>query len=162
MTGPPYRRRRKGQAQVVIAERIEALRRHEMVGQLLRFAVTGVAVTLLYAAVYWPIATFGNRLFFLGTGAEWPTIAGVIAFVVATAVGNVAHSRISFRGHGTRDARTKHRFVLVQLMGFGLNQLFIWLLTGPLIHGATWWPLIPAATVTPLLTFWVQRNWVFA
>ena len=152
---------------MVIAERIEALRRHEMVAQLVRFAVTGVAITLLYAAVYWPIATYGHRILSLGGphgrgGAEWPLIGVVIAFAVATVVGNVAHSRISFRGHGSRDARTAHRFFIVQMFGFGLNAFFTWLLTGPLIHGATWLPLLPAATATPLLTFWVQRNWVFA
>jgi putative flippase GtrA len=132
-----------------------------VIGQLIRFGVTGVAVTLLYAAVYWPFATYGNRIFRLGEGAEWPIVAGVIAFVVATAVGKVAHSRISFRGHGSRDKRTAHRFTVVQLLGFGLNQAFIWLLTGPVVHGPTWWPLVPAVFVTPLLTFWLQRNWVF-
>ena len=50
----------------------------------------------------------------------------------------------------------------MQLFGFGLNQAFIWLLTGPLMHGPTWWPLVPAVFVTPLVTFALQRNWVFA
>ncbi len=132
----------------------------------MRFGVTGLAVTAFYSAVYWPIATYGHRLIRLGgttdQGAVWPLIAVVIAFVSATAVGNVAHSRISFRGHGTRDARTAHRFVVVQLFGFGLNALFTWVLTGPLLHGPTWWPLVPAVAVTPLATFWLQRNWVYA
>ena len=132
-----------------------------MIGQLLRFGVTGLAVTAFYAAVYWPIATFGDRLIHLGGGAVWPLIAVVIAFASATAVGNVAHSRFSFRGHGTRDPRTAHRFVVVQLFGFGLNALFTWVLTGPLFGGPTWWPLVPAVAVTPLATFWLQRNWVY-
>ena len=133
-----------------------------MLGQLVRFGITGVGVTLFYAAVYWPIATYGNRLIALGDGAEWPIIGGVIAFAAATMVGQVAHSRISFQGHGSRDRRTTHRFVVVQLFGFALNQAFIWLLTGPLVHGATWWPLVPTVLVTPLITFGLQRNWVFA
>lgn len=133
-----------------------------MVTQLIRFGVVGVGVTLFYSAVYWPIATFGNRAFYLGEGAEWPVIGGVIAFVAATLVGRIAHGRISFAGHGTRSRRTAHRFVIVQAMGFVLNQSFIWLLTGPLVHGQTWWPLVPTVLVTPLVTFWLQRNWVFA
>ena len=60
-----------------------------------------------------------------------------------------------------RDERTAHRFLLVQLLGFGLNQVFIWVLTGPLLHGPTWWPLVPAVFVTPLVTFGLQRNWVY-
>ena len=133
-----------------------------VVGQLVRFAVTGVGVTVFYACVYWPLATYGHRLVWLGAGAVWPLVAGVVAFGAASAVGHVAHSRISFRGHGSRDERTAHRFLVVQLIGFALNQAFIWLLTGPLLHGPTWWPLVPAVFVTPLVTFGLQRNWVFA
>ena len=137
-------------------------RTHEVVGQLVRFGITGVALTLFYAAIYWPLATYGHRLVPLGQGAVWPLVAVVIAFLVATAAGNVAHSRISFRGHGTRSRRTAHRFFLVQLFGFALNAGFTWLLTGPVMHGPTWWPLVPATFVTPLATFWLQRRWVFA
>ena len=150
-----------------LAGRAAALVESGVLAQLIRFGITGVAVTLFYAAVYWPLATYGHLLLPLGGphgrgGAVWPLIAGVIAFIAATGVGNVAHSRISFKGHGTRDARTAHRFLVVQLFGFGLNQAFIWLLTGPLVHGPTWWPLVPAVFVTPLVTFGLQRNWVFA
>lgn len=133
-----------------------------VLGQLVRFGITGVAVTLLYDAIYWPLATYGNRLIPLGEGAEWPVVAGAIAFLIAVAVGKVAHGRISFRGHGTRNSRTAHRFLVVQLFGFALNQCFIWVLTGPLVHGQTWWPMVPATLVTPLITFGLQRNWVFA
>jgi len=145
-----------------LRRQLDGLRTSGVLGQLVRFGITGGAVTVFYAAVYWPLATFGNRLVPLGDGAEWPIIAGVIAFAAATAVGKVAHSRISFHGHGTRSRRTAHRFLVVQLFGFALNQGFIWLLTGPLVHGPTWWPLVPAVLVTPLVTFGLQRNWVFA
>ena len=137
-------------------------RHRAVLAQLIRFGVTGLAVTAFYSAVYWPIATYGGRLVPLGSGAVWPLIAVVIAFLAATAVGRQAHSRVSFRGHGGRDARTAHRFFVVQLFGFGLNALFTWVLTGPLVHGPTWWPLVPAVLVTPLVTFGLQRNWVFA
>ena len=43
-----------------------------------------------------------------------------------------------------------------------LNSVFVWVLTGPLLHGATWWPLVPILFVTPLLTFALNRLWVFA
>jgi putative flippase GtrA len=143
-----------------IHRQVELWRTSGVIGQLVRFGFTGVAVTAFYACVYWPIATLGQR--WLGGGALLPLVAGTIAFVAAAAVGHVAHSRFSFKGHGARNERTAHRFFIVQLLGFALNQSFIWLLTGPLTHGKTWWPLVPAVFVTPLITFALQRNWVFA
>ena len=144
-----------------VLERIDG-RHRALLAQLVRFGVTGLAVTAFYSAVYWPIATYGHRVLYVAPGAAWPLIAVVIAFVAATAVGTVAHSRISFKGHGSRDKRTAHRFAVVQGFGFGLNLLFTWALTGPLLHWPTWTPLVPAVAVVPLATFWLQRNWVFA
>ena len=68
--------------------------------------------------------------------------------------GYVLHSRVSFRGHGSRDnAAAAHRPLLHRrLISLGLNSLFVWLLTGPL-DGPTWWPVIPMLFVTPLVTF---------
>jgi putative flippase GtrA len=129
------------------------MRANGVLGQLVRFGVTGVAVTLFYAAVYWPLATYVLN----------PNIAVLIGFVLATIVGRFAHGAISFRGHGTRSKRTAQRFFLVQLFGMLLNQGFTWLLvTGPFFHGPTWWSLVPAVFLVPLVTFGLQRNWVFA
>ncbi|MBM6576808.1 GtrA family protein [Microvirga sp. SRT01] len=135
-----------------MASRIEQWRTSGVLGQLVRFGVTGVAVTLFYAAVYWPLATYVMN----------PNLAVLVAFVLATAVGRFAHGAVSFRGHGTRDRGTAVRFTIVQALGFLLNQGFTWaLVTGPFVHGPTWWPLVPAVFVVPLVTFGLQRNWVF-
>jgi putative flippase GtrA len=56
--------------------------------------------------------------------------------------------------------QTQGRFVLVQSGGLVLNALFTWVLTGPM-QGPTWWPLVPAVVVTPLLGFVLNRKWVF-
>jgi putative flippase GtrA len=145
-----------------ILRQVEHWRASGVIGQLVRFGITGLAVTAFNDCVYWPLATYGPRLLWLGGGAVWPLVAGLIAFIAASMVGRVAHSRISFKGHGSRDHRTAHRFLAVQLFGFALNEGFIWVLTGPLLHGPTWWPLLPQTFVTPLVTFGLQRNWVFA
>ena len=124
----------------------------EMLGQLFRFGVVGGLSTLVYAAVYWPLATY----------VVHPVLASVLGFAVAVVFGYVLHSNWSFKGHGTeRTPATQTKFVLVQLFGMGLNLAFTWILTGPLLDGPTWWPLIPVATVTPLATFALQRSWVF-
>ncbi len=136
-----------------IIRQVEQWRSSGMLGQLIRFGITGVGVTLFYAAIYWPLATYVMN----------PNLAVLIAFLLATAVGKVAHGRVSFRGHGTRDERTAHRFFVVSLLGFVLNQGFTWLLvTGPFFHGPTWWPIVPAVFMTPLVTFGLNRAWVFA
>jgi putative flippase GtrA len=137
---------------LVLAGRLEHWRTSGVLGQLIRFGLTGGAVTVFYAAVYWPLATYVIN----------PNLAVLVAFVLATIVGRFAHGAVSFRGHGTRDRRTAWRFFVVQMFGFLLNQGFTWaLVTGPFLHGPTWWPLVPAVFVVPLVTFGLQRNWVF-
>ena len=124
---------------------------HETFGQLVRFAIVGFALAGVYSAIYWYLATY----------VMTPVLAVVIAFVVSVSIGFVLHSRWSFRGHGAReDHRLKVKFLLVQLSGFFLNELFTWALTGP-FRGPTWWPLVPAIFVTPLATFALNRRLVF-
>jgi putative flippase GtrA len=123
---------------------------------MIRFGIVGGFSTLLYAIVYWPLATYVMP----------PVAAVVVAFAIAVCVGYVLHSRWSFRGHGRRErtAREQTRFLIVQSIGLALNAAFTWVLTGPssLFHGPTWWPLVPAVIVTPLATFVLNRQWVFA
>lgn len=125
-----------------------------LLGQLVRFALTGGLLTLLVAGGYWAVATF--------LGVE-PMLSLTLNFLVFTALGYVLHSRFSFRGHGSRDnlrARTA-RFFTVNVLGFFLNQLFVWVLVKQL-GGPTWWPVIPIVFVTPLVTFALNRRWVFS
>ena len=125
---------------------------HETIGQLVRFAIVGFALAALYSAIYWYLATY----------VMTPVLAVVVAFLVSVSIGFVLHSRWSFRGHGRHEDNVlKIKFVAVQLSGFVMNEIFTWVLTGPLVHGPTWWPLIPAIFVTPLATFALNRQLVF-
>ena len=124
---------------------------HETVGQLIRFAIVGFSLAGVYSVIYWVLASYVMP----------PMAAVVIAFLVSVSIGFVAHSRWSFRGHGAEeDHRLKIKFLLVQSSGFVLNEIFTWVLTGPM-HGPTWWPLVPAIFVTPLATFALNRQLVF-
>ncbi len=138
-------------------ERIGAIRDSGVLGQLARFGIAGAMASAVYSAVYLPVAWYivGERL---------AVIAVVPAFIVAASVGFVLHSRWSFRGHGTRDpsGRQHLKFVLVQLAGMVLNLAFTWAITGPLLHGPAWAALIPCFLVTPLATFSLNRQLVFA
>jgi putative flippase GtrA len=120
--------------------------------QLVRFALVGFFLAGVYSAIYWYLATYVMA----------PVLAVAIAFLVSVSLGFVMHSRWSFRGHGRReDNRLKIKFLAVQSFGFVLNEAFTWVLTGPLLHGPTWWPLIPAIFVTPLATYVLNRQLVF-
>lgn len=134
---------------------MKLLREHgQVLGQLVRFGLTGLLLTLLVAGGYWLLAEYG--------GVE-PKLSMTINYVVFTALGYLLHSRFSFRGHGSRDRphlRTA-RFLTVNTTGFLLNQLFVWLLVDHM-GGPTWWPVIPIVFVTPFVTFALNRRWVFA
>lgn len=124
-----------------------------LAGQLLRFGLVGGFVTALGVIVYYVPATY------FGVA---PLLSNLLGYGVAVAFGYVLHSRVSFRGHGSRDnpARRSFRFFIVSLVSLGLNSLFVGILTGPL-DGPTWWPVIPMLFVTPLVTFALNRQWVF-
>jgi putative flippase GtrA len=125
----------------------------DLFGQVIRFGLVGGFVTALGAIVYYVPATY------MGVA---PLAANFLAYAVAAAVGYFLHSNVSFKGHGARDrpATRTGRFILVSLISLGLNSLFVWVLTGPL-EGPTWWPLVPMLFVTPLVTFSLNRQWVF-
>ncbi|HET9428268.1 MAG TPA: GtrA family protein [Allosphingosinicella sp.] len=126
----------------------------EILGQLVRFGVAGVLLTILVAGGYCVLATF--------FGVE-PMLSLTLNYLVVTGIGYWLHSRFSFRGHGSRDneAVRTARFFAVNTFGFLVNQLFVWLLVKHL-GGPTWWPVLPILFVTPLVTFALNRRWVFA
>jgi putative flippase GtrA len=120
--------------------------------QLVRFALVGFCLAGVYSAIYWYLATYVMP----------PVLAVLVAFLVAVSLGFVMHSRWSFRGHGQReDHKLKIKFLAVQSFGFVLNEVFTWVLTGPWVHGPTWWPLVPAIFITPLATYALNRQLVF-
>ena len=125
----------------------------EMVGQLVRYGVTGGLASIVNFGVYWLLAVGGLD----------PNFAWTVGYLAAVAVGYVVHSRWSFRGHGRRDnlARTGGRFLAVSVVSFMLNQLWVWLLVRELAW-PLWSPLPLVLGVTPLVVFSLNRRWVFA
>lgn len=121
--------------------------------QMGRYAFAGLAITLALAASYWAMAELG--------GID-PMISLTIAFVVFSIISYVTHGAYSFKGHGERDRHHVRvtRFVAVTLVGFCLNQFFVWLLVKHL-GGPTWWPIPPIVLITPLVTFGLLRRFVY-
>ena len=122
-------------------------------GQLIRFGMVGGFVTALGVVAYYVPATY------LGVA---PLLSNLLGYLVAMAFGYVMHSRISFRGHGSRDnvVQRTGRFFIVSLVSLGLNSIWVWSLV-EYLNGPTWWPVLPMLFVTPLVTFSLNRHWVF-
>jgi putative flippase GtrA len=133
--------------------RIEKDDRAVLLGQIVRFGLTGGLLTILVAFGYWAIAT---------VFAIDPNLSLLIVFVVASGLGYLLHSRWSFKGHGSRDQAhiRSMRFAITNSLGFLSNQFFVWLLVKH-FGGPTWWPVIPIVLITPVLTFTLNRRWVF-
>ena len=126
--------------------------RRAVLGQLIRFIISGALVTALGVGVYAIVALV----------LLWhPQLGNFLAYAVAMATGYVMHSKWSFRGHGAeRTHTTKVRFVTVSLISYALNSFWVWLLYTHLdLHRAV--PIIPMLFVTPAVTFLLNRQWVF-
>jgi putative flippase GtrA len=121
---------------------------------LVRYALAGLAITLAAAGGYWAITDLLH---------VDPMASYAIVFLVFSVVSYVTHGEYSFKGHGGRDRHhiRMGRFFAVNVLGFIVNQGFIWLLVKQL-DGPTWWPTIPMVFVTPLLTFALHRRFVYA
>ena len=124
-----------------------------VVAQAARYGFAGMVITVLFSASYWAVTEYLHID---------PMISLTIVFLVFTVVSYFTHGAFSFHGHGERDRQHVRlvRFLVVNLIGFALNQLFVWLLVKHL-GGPTWWPVVPFIFVTPLLTFVLHRRWVF-
>ena len=122
--------------------------------QMLRYAVAGGVITVAVAAAYWAIAEYG--------GVD-PMVSLTIVFLFFSGVSYLVHGAYSFKDHGARDRHHVRgaRFVAINLLGFALNQFFVWFLVKHL-GGPTWWPTLPMIFFTPLLTFALHRRFVYA
>lgn len=127
-----------------------------VMGQFWKFGVIGALSSAVYSAVYLPLTSWVLP-------HHWALLAVPPAFLVAATFGFFCNDGWSFRGHGSR-AALPHRYakyVLSQGAGMLLNLFFTGLTTN--VFGAEpWVALVPSFTLTPLLTFHLQRSWVFA
>jgi putative flippase GtrA len=122
--------------------------------QLVRYGLAGLAITLVAAGSYWAITDLLH---------VDPMASYGIVFLVFSGISYITHGEYSFRGHGERDRHhiRMGRFFAINVLGFVVNQAFIWLLVKQM-GGPTWWPTIPMVFLTPLLTFALHRRFVYA
>ena len=137
----------------LILSRLDHERRAVAV-QMLRYAFAGGAITLAVAASYWAIAEYLR---------VDPMLSLAIVFLFFSGVSYAIHGVFTFKNHGARDRHHVRglRFLAINVLGFLLNQMFVWYLV-KYLDGPTWWPTIPMIFFTPLLTFALHRRFVYA
>jgi putative flippase GtrA len=127
-----------------------------LLGQMIRFGISGGISTLIYLAVYFPLTIW------VWTDRAHAVYAVPPSFVVAVVAGYFLHSQWSFKGHGTREQGVgqKLKFVAVQGSGVALNGLVTWLATAVLDLPA-WAPVVPAIGLATIFTYILNRYLVF-
>ena len=120
--------------------------------ELVRFLLAGGGVAALTVLIYWLAA---------GPLGWPPLLANLLSYIFNLAAGFRIHGTWSFRRDRARAERAAGvRYVLVSLSAFGLNSLWVWLLTG-VGRAPAWTPVLPMLFVTPLFTFAAARRWIF-
>jgi putative flippase GtrA len=124
-----------------------------LLGQILRYAVTGGFVTVL------GVATYAG---FVRLAGAPPLAANVVAYLVSMAFGYFLHGRFSFRdqGSGGSTARIGAKFFITSGISFGLNSFFVFLFTS-IFHWDKLTPIAAMVFITPLICFVIYRKWVF-
>ncbi len=122
--------------------------------QMIRYAIAGGLITLAVAGSYWAIAELLR---------VDPMLSLAIVFLFFSGVSYLVHGAFTFKGHGTRDRHQFRgpRFLAINVLGFAVNQGFVWYFV-KYLGGPTWWPTIPMILFTPLLTFALHRRFVYA
>jgi putative flippase GtrA len=124
-----------------------------LLGQVLRYGITGGIVTAFGVGAY---------LIAVGWGNVPPLGSNVIAYLVSMALGYFMHARFSFRGQGG-DASVQQggKFFITSGISFALNSLFVWLFTDVMGWDERT-PVIAMIFITPAICFVIYRKWVFA
>ena len=130
----------------------EALLAHEAFGQLLRFAVAGLGVTLFAAGIYLAVAVELHVA---------PLVANAVSTLCGVVVGYLVHSRWSFRAGDGDHAAQVVKFLAAAGAAFALNSFWVWLAVHALKLPA-WTPVTGMVFATPLASFAANRYWVFA
>ncbi len=126
-----------------------ALRLRNFAGEGLRFGLVGIGATLTYLAI--------------SLAAQWlwgrPLLSSSLGYGASVGVSYFGHGTFTFRT-GRPHRTTGPRFVAMSLAVFGLTNLIVLAVTGPLGQ-----PFAVAAALVvvsiPLFTWMLARFWIF-
>jgi len=117
----------------------------------LRFVISGGLAALVAIGTYYAAAVV--------CGIS-PYLANLIAFALQFGVSYWLHRAFSFNVKAEVFG-SMSRYALLSVLAFAINTGWVWLLTHALALTA-WTPILPMVAVTPCITFFVARYWVFA
>ena len=137
-----------------IAERFPRLVQTSIQG--MKFGVVGAAATMTHVVAF---------IAWVRVGGISPLLANVLAFCTAVIVGFGGHYYWTFRDHRTGEkGRWKGvfpRFVVVSLIGLGLNTLNVYLVVNVLSLSYLYAAVV-MATAVPAFIFVLSRFWAFS
>lgn len=118
--------------------------------QLLKFGVVGGISTLINSVVFLLLVDFFKVP---------PLLGNFLAFLCAFSISYLGHAKWTF----DRDHNTKRltKFLVVALLGLGMNSSFVWLLSY-VLHQPPIIVLIPMIFITPMILFFINKLWVFS
>lgn len=120
--------------------------------RLIRFLMTGVGATLLYALL--------AAMFSAGRPIMMDPVAGsVIAYAVASAFSYAGHKYFTFSSGGAHRFEAP-RFVVLTLLGLAISFAFPAILSGKLGLPAQI-PIVLTCLFVPVVNYVVLRHWVF-
>lgn len=122
--------------------------------QFLKFGVVGVIATGI---------DFGIMIFLTEVFGVDPVISSGISFCTSTVFNYLASMRFVF-GH-REDLSKRHEFIIfvvLSLIGLGLNQLIMW--GGTTVLGERWYILVKVAAtgIVMLWNFFSRKHWLDA
>lgn len=118
--------------------------------QLLKFGIVGGTSTLMNSAVF---------LVLVDAIKVSPLLGNFIAFLCAFSISYLGHARWTF-DHKTHNHARLIKFMVVSLIGLGINSGFVWLLTY-ILHEPPRMAIIPMVCITPIVIFFINKWWVF-
>jgi putative flippase GtrA len=130
---------------------IRSLRSNPLMIQVIGFGLTGVVASIFNIGIYW----VGAQRLHLD-----PNLAWFIGFIAAVIVGFTLQSRFVFSASRQSAVSSGSRFAAVALVGLAINSCWVWSLV-TVMHLPTWAPIPLILFATPVITFCLNRFWVF-
>ena len=120
---------------------------------IIRFVFIGGLLTGLVSAIYIVLASyFGLH----------HSVSILVATVIASCLGYFLHSMFTFRGYGSRDRQAGRfaRFVSTNLFGYLINAAAVYIMID-IVKLPLWSPIIIFSFLTPIISFFFNKYWVF-